>query len=153
AEDDPLAGRRWMSRCESCHFTQTYDDEPTDDFCPNCGAIRDDPHGLAVFRFAVPLGFRTNLGRGADARDEDEFLVTGGSNVAESDQTPTFQAGASNSAVALSRAGRVFRVNHRRGQLFRGQLGTARRGQGPLLHDQWIDERFQNTPNGVTFTP
>ncbi|HEU6445186.1 MAG TPA: DEAD/DEAH box helicase [Gaiellaceae bacterium] len=153
AEDDPLPNRRWMSRCESCHFTQTYDDEPGDDFCPNCGAIRDEPHGLGVFRFAVPLGFRTNLGRGADARDEDEFLVTGGSNVAESDQTPTAQVATTNSAVALSRAGRVFRVNHRRGLLFRGQLGTARRGQGPLLHDQWIDERFQNTPTGVTFTP
>jgi hypothetical protein len=152
-ETDPLAGRRWMLRCETCHFTQTHDDEPADQFCPNCGALRGEVHGLGVFRFAVPLGFRTNLGRGADAREEDEFLITGGSSVAESDQAPCQQVAQTNSAIALSRAGRVFRVNHRRGLLFRGQLGSARRGQGPELEYQWIDDRFQNTPAGVSFTP
>jgi DEAD/DEAH box helicase domain-containing protein len=152
AEDDPLASRRWMARCEACHFTQTHDQEPPDPFCPNCGAIRDEPHGFGVFRFAVPLGFRTSLGRGSDARDEDEFLVSGASSVAESDQAPATQAVPTNSSIALSRAGRVFRVNHRRGLLFRGRIGTARRGRGPELEHQWIDERFQNTPAGVTFT-
>jgi DEAD/DEAH box helicase domain-containing protein len=153
AENDPLASRRWMARCEACHFTHTSDEEPSGDFCPNCGAIRGEPHGFGVFRVAVPLGFRTTLGRGADAREEDELLSGDGSSVAESDQAPCEQVARTNSAIALSRAGVVFRVNNRRGLLFRGQVGSARRGRGPELEHQWIDERFQNVPEGVTFVP
>jgi Lhr-like helicase len=149
-EADPLVGRRWMIRCETCHFTQPRDDEPVDTFCPNCGAVRDEPYGLRIFRFAVPLAFRTNLGRGSDARDESEVIVAGASSVAESDQTPCNKVNDTNSATALSRGGRVFRINDRRGQLFRGQLGSARRGMGPALNDQWIDDRFQ-LPDEVTF--
>jgi hypothetical protein len=143
-EDDPLGTRRWMVRCEACYFTQTHDAEPDVPFCPNCGAMPDEPYGVKVFRFAVPLGFRTNLGRGSDARNEGEFLIAGASSVAESDAGACVQAGETNSAIALSRAGRVFRINDRGGQLFRGQLGSARRGSAPAIDCQWIDERFRS---------
>lgn len=141
---EPLAGRRWMKRCETCHFTGTSDEEPQEQFCLNCGALRDEPYGLGVFRFAVPTGFRTDLGRGADARDEDEPIVAGAASVAESDQTVCAHIESTNSALALSRGGRVFRLNSRRGLLFRGQLGTTQRGNWDELEHQWIDERFQN---------
>ena len=59
---DPLAGRRWMQRCERCHFTKTTDDEPDDDRCPECGCARDEtPAAFRVYRFAVPQGFRTSM--------------------------------------------------------------------------------------------
>lgn len=143
-EDDPLGTRRWMVRCEACYLTQPHDDEPDVPFCPNCGAMPDEPYGVKVFRFAVPLGFRTHLGRGSDARDEDQFLIAGASSVAQSDPGACIQAEQTNSAIALSRGWRVFRINDRRGQLFRGQLGSARRGNAPEIDRQWIDERFQN---------
>ncbi len=152
-EDDPLTSRRWMARCENCHFTRTHDAEPIDQFCPNCGALPDEPRGFGIYRFAVPLGFRTALGRGTDTRDEDELMITGATVIAESDGLPCDPIGQTNSAIALSRGGRIFRINHRRGLLFRGQLGTARRGRSSALNNQWIDERFQNTDDGVTFTP
>jgi hypothetical protein len=151
--DDPLGTRRWMARCESCHFFHTYDDEPADVLCPNCASMRGEVYGFGVFRYAVPLGFRTNLGRGSDVRNEDEYMIIGRSSIAESDPSPCAPIGQTNSAVALSTAGRVFRINNRSGLLFHGQRGSARRRDGVRIDNQWIDERFQNTDDGVTFTP
>jgi Lhr-like helicase len=34
---DPLPGRRWMARCEQCHFTQTFENIPSYTNCPQCG--------------------------------------------------------------------------------------------------------------------
>lgn len=57
-----------------------------------------------------------------------------------------------NAKIAFSESGRVFRVNDNRGQLFKGATGTASFSHGKkTLLDQWIDERFQNKPNGVRF--
>jgi DEAD/DEAH box helicase domain-containing protein len=153
AEADPLAGRRWMARCETCHFTETDEQEPQDVYCRNCGAQRDEPYGFGVFQIAVPLGFRTHLGPGADARDEDEPLVVGASSVAESDQNPCVRAGQTNSALALSLRGRVFRINNRNGLLFTGRPGAAWRNRVPRIENQWVDERFQSTADGVGFAP
>lgn len=152
ASDDPLAGRRWMERCEQCHFTRTSDTGPSDNVCPECGCARDAvPAAFRVFRFAVPLGFRTSLGPGQDAKEEGEVMATGAASVAESDQRPCVPVGGTNTGLGYSTAGRVYRVNDRRGALYRGQLGTtARRGQ--TLPHQWIDERFQ-AADGITFTP
>lgn len=153
SSSNPLGGSRWMARCERCHETTTSDTQPGDVMCPNCGALLDEPHGFRVFRIVVPLAFRTNLGRGFDAPDEDEILVAGASAIAESDASSAQHVTSTNSAVALSRAGRVYRVNDRRGLLFIGQLGSARRPHGRALDDQWIDERYQNQPDEVQFTP
>ena len=150
--DDPLAGRRWMERCEQCHFTRTSDDEPTDNVCPECGCTRAaTPSAFRTFRYAVPLGFRTSLGRGEDAKEEGEVLAIGVASVAESDQRACTTVPGTNTGLAYSTAGRVYRVNDRRGARYGGQLGnTTRRGQS-LAH-QWIDERFQDD-DGITFTP
>jgi len=103
-----------------------------------------------VFRFAVPLGFRTNLGPGDDAKDEGDVMATGAASVAESDQRQCTDIAGTNTGLGYSTAGRVYRVNDRRGSLYRGQLGTTRRGN-VVLDGQWIDERFQ--ADGITFTP
>ncbi len=151
SQANPLAGRRWMARCERCHYTRTADWEPGDDTCPQCGCGRDEAPAFRVFEFAVPLGFRTSLAPGSDAKEEGELLVTGAASVAESDPDPCTAVPGTNSALGYSPSGRVYRLNDRRGQLFRGQLGTARRPHQMLEH-QWVDERFQ-AEDGITFGP
>jgi DEAD/DEAH box helicase domain-containing protein len=158
AVQDPLSWRRWMARCEQCHFTRTFDAEPLDQNCPECGSgLQDDP-GFRVFRIGVPLAFRSSLGPGEDAKEDSEFLLTtGAGSVAESDPGPCAPVLATNSATSLSPHGRVFRINNRRGQLFTGAIGIAswqdRAGhRHNELPGQWIDERFQNVPEtGVAF--
>ncbi|MHB1953419.1 MAG: DEAD/DEAH box helicase [Sulfobacillus sp.] len=149
---DPLASRRWMARCEQCHFTSTSDMEPTDTACPQCQCARHgQPVAFRVFQFAVPLGFRTSLGRGEDAKEEGEVMATGVANVAESDMNPCSQVVGSNTGLGYSTSGRVYRVNDRRGFLYRGQIGTTTR-RNQMIQHQWIDERFQSS-DGITFTP
>ncbi|MDE0161344.1 MAG: DEAD/DEAH box helicase [Acidimicrobiaceae bacterium] len=148
---NPLAGRRWMQRCERCHFARTSDDEPDNDTCPECGCTPDDtPMAFRIYQFAVPLGFRTSMHPGKDAKEEGELLAMGTASVAESEPQPCNHVPATNSAVAYSSAGRVYRVNDRRGELFTGKLGTTNR-RGQVLESQWIDERFQ-TVDDITFS-
>ena len=155
---DPLAGRRWMQRCERCHFTRTTDDEPDDNHCPECGCAPDGtPTAFRVYQFAVPLGFRTSLHPGKDAKEEGDFLAMGTASLAESEPQPCSHVPDTNSAIAHSSAGRVYRVNDRRGALFTGQLGTTTRGRNTakrrqVLESQWIDLRYQDA-DGITFSP
>ncbi len=149
---DPLAGRRWMERCERCHFTRTSDDEPADAMCPQCGCTPDDrPTAFRIYRFAVPLAFRTSMHPGDDAKEEGEPVATGAASVAESDPLPCSAVAGTNSALAHSISGRVYRINDRRGQLFEGQLGTTNRN-GQVLEHQWVDLRYQ-AADGIAFTP
>ena len=140
--NDPLPARRWMSRCERCHYTTTTEAQPQRKTCPECGCGAGEDPAFRMFEFAVPLAFRTSLSRGNDSIEEGELLATGASTVAESDPQPCRPIPKTNSAIAYSADGRVYRVNNRRGQLFRGALGTTLR-KGLKLEHQWIDERFQ----------
>lgn len=152
ASDDPLAGRRWMERCEQCHFTRTSDDEPVHAMCPQCGCLRGDAApAFRVFRFAVPLGFRTNLSPGSDAKEEGEPLATGVASIAESEQDPCTQVTGTNTGLGFTTSGRVYRINDRRGRRYDGALGTTVRGPQTLPH-QWIDARYQ-ADSGFSFTP
>ena len=101
--------------------------------------------------FAVPLGFRTSMDPGKDAKDEDEPMAMGVASIAESDPEPCAPAPGTNTATAYATGGRVYRINDRRGQLFTGRLGTTTRN-GQVLEHQWIDERFQAADN-IVFTP
>ena len=151
---DPLPSRRWMMLCEQCHHTETRDAEPADSYCPQCGCTSDDTPAFSTFQFAVPLGFRASLGPGADAQEEAEFLSTGVATVAESDPQPCLPVTGTNSAVAFSSSGRVYRVNSRNGRLFSGATGTTQRGDNSQqrLDNQWIDTRFQQGDR-LRFTP
>jgi DEAD/DEAH box helicase domain-containing protein len=57
-----------------------------------------------------------------------------------------------NSDLAFTFAGRVFRLNNRRGLLFEGAIGDASLSGGRhRLSHQWIDSRFHNQDDGVYF--
>jgi DEAD/DEAH box helicase domain-containing protein len=149
AADDPMPWRRWMTRCERCHDTHTFEQPPNQDICLECGASAAVTPGFQVFQVSVPLGFRTNLGRGEDAKEDNEILVSGSGVVAQSDNSPSVAVPPTNSSLAIPPVGRVFRLNTRRGRLFSGGLGTASLANG--LHrfaHQWIDDRYQ-TPGDV----
>ena len=153
ATSDPLPERRWMARCQRCQFTSTTNVKPNDGCCPECGCTpADRPAAFAVFQFAAPLGFRTSLGPGADAKeDEGELLATGAATAAESDPAPCTPLPGTNCAIGYSASGRVFRINDRRGLLFRGARGTTMRRRRSL-DNQWLDSRFYGE-EGITFTP
>ena len=158
AATNPLSTRRWMEQCQQCYYTKTYDEEPPDEHCPQCGQGTDNFPSFRTFRFAVPLGFRSNLAQGVDAQEDAEFLPTGVATVAESDPSPGVQTTNTNSTIAFSASGRVYRVNDRQGWFYTGAIGTTRLRQNnqrnrnsPTLEHQWIDDRFQN--DGIIFTP
>ena len=149
---DPLSGRRWMQRCERCHFTRTTDDKPDDELCPECGCAKDDaPTAFRIYQFAVPLAFRTSMHPGHDAKEEGDPLAMGTASVAESEPQPCRHVPTTNSAIAYSSAGRVYRINDRRGELFTGQHGTTSR-RGQELESQWIDARYQDVDD-IAFSP
>lgn len=149
---DPLSSRRWMIRCESCHYTKTFDSKPPDTSCPECGCRDDGDPAFRVFQFAVPMAFRTDLSWGKDAMDDAEILTTGVSTAAEPDQQPFASVPLTNSEISLSQGGRVYRVNNRRGLSFTGALGTTSIGS-VRLDNQWIDERFQPEINFAATGP
>lgn len=147
---EPLSGHKWMLRCQRCQHTETSDYQFEDTVCPKCAAT--DEQGFRSFQWAVPLAFRTSLNRGDDAKSEYDVLITGAGSVAESKPQDFNLVNDTNTQIAFSESGRVFRVNDNRGQLFKGAIGKASFGQGEkLLPNQWIDERFQNKNDGVKF--
>jgi len=148
----PLSDRKWMLRCQRCQHTATSNTIFEDTICPKCGATEEQ--GFRVFQWAVPLAFRTSINPGSDAKDEYDLLITGAGSVAESNSPPFNLVNNTNTQIAFSKSGRVFRVNDNRGQLFKGAIGNATFGRGDkLLPDQWIDERFHNKSDGVRFKP
>lgn len=154
ATDNPAPWRRWMTRCERCHDTHTHDQPPNQDFCTVCGVTSTVTPGFRSFQIAVPLGFRTNLGPGEDAKEDSEFLVSGSGVVAQSDNSVPNAVPGTNTSLAIPPIGRVFRLNTRRGRLFSGAVGTASLSNG--LHrfqHQWVDDRYQMPGDvGVQFT-
>ncbi len=144
--DKPLSDRQWMLRCQRCQHTNINHEKFEDIICPECGAT--DKQGFRVFQWAVPLAFRTSLNPGGDAKEEYDALITGAGSLAESQPQDFELVNHTNTQIAFSESGRVFRVNDNRGQLFKGAIGNATFGRGDkLLKDQWIDERFQNKNN------
>lgn len=154
ASANPLPYRRWIARCEQCHYTKTSDLQPAYQSCPDCdlNLSSDGSSGFKIFEYAVPAAFRTALNRGEDAKEDSEVLISGAGTVAESDSTPSSRLPETNTAMAFSDAGSVLRLNTRRDQLFTGALGTASLANRKYeFSDQWIDSRYQNTHEGVFF--
>ncbi len=148
----PLTGCRWMSHCLQCEHTRTYDSNPNLSACSNCGA----PIGseFLVFKYVVPTAFRTSLDRGSDAKDDDTFTITGAGSISEANAVSPLPCEGTNTSLSCIRQGRVFRINDNHGDLYTGGLGTTSFQRGIYsLTDQWIDSRYQNTPEGVVFTP
>lgn len=150
ASEQPLSSRKWMLRCQRCQCTETSESPITYTECPNCQATVEQ--GLRIFQWAVPLAFRTSLNAGVDAKAEYDILISGAGSVAESKPQDFNLVNHTNTQIAFSESGRVFRVNDNRGNLFKGAVGKASFGRGEkLLSDQWIDERFQKKTDGFKF--
>ena len=150
---EPLPWRRWMARCENCHYTKTHNDRPENQLCPSCQrGLSDDP-GFTVFPIVVPLAFRTAFDRGGDAKESTELILSGATTVAEEDSQTAQAINGTNSMVASLSEGRIYRVNNRNGLGFEGGVGTASRAGGWRFEHQWIDSRFQNDPDFVNFDP
>ncbi len=150
--EEPLGWRRWIAKCGVCYFAKTYTNEPADQMCPQCGTMRS-PDGFQVVPVATPLGFRTDLRRGTDAKEEGEIVGGGASTLAESDSASLQSRPGTNSALQQSSSGRIFRINDNRGKLFHGRLGNAFFPSGhSYLPDQWIDVRYQQPDGSVAFT-
>src|SRR5439155_21674435 len=67
--------------------------------------------------------------------------------------SPTEDVSGTNTTLAFVVEGRVYRVNTRHDVLFTGTIGIAAHSDGRYrLGEQWIDERFQNTHDGVRFS-
>ena len=151
-DTNPLPWRRWMARCENCHDTKTFESRPEEKSCPECGCGIAEKPGFRVFQITSPLAFRTSLGEGKDAKEDGELVVSGPGSIAESDARRVKAVEGTNTCKAFAPDGRVYRLNDRRGKLFRGATGTTSLGRGKLqLPDQWIEEGFQNPPDGVAF--
>jgi Lhr-like helicase len=155
ATDKPIPAKRWMARCESCHYTKTHDTEPDDTLCPDCAQPMVGDIAFRVFPIVVPAAFRTDFSRGQDAKDDSELLVGGAGTVAEEWHSQLEDDPASNTLRAFTGQGRVYRTNTRRGLLFGGTMGTSQWNAGATQFDnQWIDERFQDgKAPGVRFSP
>jgi hypothetical protein len=151
-----IESRGWMMLCRSCHFMSTSQDKPEMDECPGCGSPveserRYSGSGCTVFRVGVPRGFRTTLDRGDDAKDEGEFVYTGGSSTLvasrENDASDGFSPNNTNSRLFVSTLVPVFKINDNGGKLFSGSTGsTTTYGGAYPLSNQWVDERFQSNP-------
>ena len=122
---DPLGWRRWIAKCAACYYAKSHPVEPPDQMCPMCGSGKS-PDGFQVIPVASPLGFRTDLRRGEDAKEEGEAVIGGASSLAESDSSPLQPRPGTNSALGRSSSGRVFRINDNKGKLFEGSRGDAR---------------------------
>ena len=151
---NPLPEKHWMLRCLKCHHAEEVEEEIENPVCPNCQASVDE--GARCFRVVVPASFRTNYERGTDAAGEVEFDFSGISSIAVHGEADEKICEGTNSSLAFSDSGRVFRINDNRDRLFRGNLGTTvlpgRRQQS--VQYQWIDERFQNSNDrGTNFQP
>ena len=51
-------------------------------------------------------------------------MASGAASLAESDQSPCTAIAGTNTGLGYSTSGRVYRVNDRRGALYRGQVGN-----------------------------
>ncbi|MGB5968510.1 MAG: helicase-related protein, partial [Spirulinaceae cyanobacterium] len=143
AADKPLSEHKWMFRCSCCQHTDIKETEFDNEECPTCQAKPETENqpGFRVFQWAVPLGFRTTLKPGSDAKSEYSILTAGAGSVAESKPQEFKKSLSTNSQIAFAPKGRVFRINDNQGQLFKGNIGKTIGNKS--LNQQWIDKRFQ----------
>ena len=141
---DPLPGRKHMLRCERCQHTETSDAEIARTECPNCFAP-EGPNGMNKFQIAVPAAFRTDFGRGKDARDDSEFLPSGSSSLADSKTKGNADTQNLGNARSAFMTGRVFRVNSNRGTCFEGAQGDTR-CSSLRISAQWVGRDYQFDP-------
>ncbi len=136
---------RWFAKCGRCHYTMTSENKPDLTSCPDCTSPLVDAGGeYNEFLARVPLGFRTDLSEGEDAKEDEDIIVAGSSRLAQSDALPPQPVVGTNTSTGSTREGRVFAVNDNNGRLFRGRLLRHQRDPRTFRH-QWLEDA--DSPN------
>lgn len=148
-DGEPLSPRRWMRFCRRCGHTELPDAEPQG-VCPRCQA--SDEH-MFTFQFAVPVAFRSDLGRGQDDPANDweprGSSIADGLAISADERFDTVPG--TNAALACVPGGRIYRLNDNNGELFHGDFGRTEIGSG--LEHQWVADEYQGVGvNRVRFT-
>lgn len=148
SQEDPLPSRHWIERCLNCGYARTYEGNQHKNGCSYCGM----PAGelFKNYQIAVPLGFRTDLSPGRDAKEEEDVFFGIPSSIAESSGPVIKETELHNSKVSLSTECRVWRINDNSGLLFHGAKVTTSRCLNqngrqigrPILSDQWISSDY-----------
>lgn len=144
----PLAGRQYMVRCGDCQSARV-EDKQFHGACPNpaCGGTTK----IQQSWIGVPASFRTNWGRGVDARSEEQGEKHFSRTVVPIDTAPSGTKSASNWQLEHRAQALVYRINDNHGKGFRGLPGHCGTHYGScLLPNQWIQREFSsNAPDGV----
>ena len=125
---------------------------PANDRCPACDCASSDEPAFPLVPVCCAARIPDYLEQGSGRYRRGELLATGWCpRLLSQIPLPCQPIPHTNSAIAYSVAGRIYRVNSRRGQLFSGALGTTTL-RGLRLENQWIDQRFQ-ADDEMDFTP
>jgi DEAD/DEAH box helicase domain-containing protein len=143
SEDDPLPYRRWLMHCVECGRVKTSDTEPKTTDCPECG------NECIAKQIVTPTAFRTDLGRGDDAKEDGLYSRASSALFEDLDSSNSQNVG--NSVLTLSDEARVWRVNDNNGNMFSGNIGQPKSSSAKHsnLNGQWIAQDFVK-PNGTT---
>ena len=143
--EDPLPYRRWMQRCRACGYTTVTETRTGQDFCPNCHMPADKRKLFLEYQIATPQAYRTDLGPGKDAGENEEPWFGIPSALVESSPIEGAVLDGTNCVASISDNGRVWRVNDNRGEEFRGSIVTtppppsdSSRDRPVSLDHQWI---------------
>lgn len=156
SESDPLKYIRWIQRCRKCGGVTITPEKPFNDKeeCPFCNqAVKEE---MESYWAAVPAGFRTNFGRGADVSDDDVFFSSP-LVVAESRHIDAIQIAIQNCEISFQKKIPVWKFNDNRVDgypaLFEGAYFSPRCFQYDprdkkdhmveIGAKQWIAKRFQ----------
>jgi DEAD/DEAH box helicase domain-containing protein len=140
---DPFSFRAWYQRCKSCGYAKTDQRHDSGDMCPGCAQPEDDSGLYKQFEIVVPVAFRTDFSRGADAKDEGDVFFGSPSIMAELASSPPVPLTGTNTTTTFSPDGRIWRINDNSGRLFTGAVTNRNR-----LPYQWIAENFLDNYQG-----
>lgn len=160
----PFSLNRWMVRCKSCGFNQTYseDNEPQSDACPNCG--NQNTSTFAKFMIKTPRAYRTNLSLGSDVKDDSELMISRPPVFAEKVEDPANPDAnklVDNAVLILSDKDVTWRINTNSDRFYYGKMfNTNNRfptGQTFSFNNQWIlsdlANGFNNNGYSSYFSP
>ena len=110
---DPVPYRKWQLRCPICNHLDEPPEKPDDGNCPGCGSNK-----CLIQEVVVPSAFRTD-GKVYDAPEGDNTGRGGRVVVAAATVPgPSCFKRSTNTELALSSQGRVFRINDNGSKLF-----------------------------------
>lgn len=107
----------------------------------------EDVQKISVFKAASPLAYRTDLSRGLDADENNEFNLTSSSLTVANSSPSKFKV-VRNTFLSSSDQAEVYRISDNGGNLFSGRLYKTKHQERSInnqvfsLKNQWIEDRF-----------